>query len=113
MAGELLTAASAKGFAFPRSLEEWTSPEWREVARRRSDHLPWITAGQRRRIKDFERVLNAYHPTGTDPRLVGWRRTLLRTMSGWRYRSGFYRAPFELRALQKVFRYQRPETAGF
>jgi hypothetical protein len=113
VAGELLTAASAKGFAFPRSLEEWTSPEWREVARRRSDHLPWITAGQRRRIKDFERVLNAYHPTETDPRLVGWRRTLLRTMSGWRYRSGFYRAPFELRALQKVFRYQRPETAGF
>ena len=113
VAGELLDAASRKGFAFPRTLEEWTSSQWREVSRRRSDQLPWIDPKQRRRIKDFERVLNAYHPTGTDPRLVGWRRGILRALSGWRYRTGFYTAPYELRALQKLFRYQRPETAGF
>lgn len=113
VAGELLDAAAKTGFAFPRTLEEWTSSEWREVSRRRSERLPWIAPRQRRRIKDFERVLNAYHPTGTDPRLVGWRRGILRALSGWRYRTGFYAAPFELRALQKLFRYQRPETAGF
>ncbi len=113
VAGELLDAAAQKGFAFPKTLEEWTSPEWREVSRRRSDQLPWIAPSQRLRIKNFERVLNAYHPTGTDPRLVGWRRRVLRALSGWRYRTGFYAAPYELRALQKLFRYQRPETAGF
>ena len=113
VSGELLAAASQKGFAFPRTLEEWTSSTWREVARRRSDQLPWIAPRQRRRIRNFERVLNAYHPTSTDPRLVGWRRRLLRALSGWRYRTGFYAAPYELRALQKFFRYQRPETAGF
>ena len=111
--GELLDAASSRGFAFPKTLEEWTSSEWREVSRRRSDQLPWIAPRQRRRIKNFERVLNAYHPTATDPRLVGWRRSLLRALSGWRYRTGFYAAPYELRALQKLFHYQRPETAGF
>lgn len=113
VAGELLDAASSKGFAFPRTLDEWTSPEWSEVSRRRSDQLPWIAPRQRRRIKNFERVLNAYHPTATDPSLTGWRRAVLRAVSGWRYRTGFYEAPLELRALQKIFRYQRPETAGF
>ena len=67
----------------------------------------------RQRVKNFERVLNAYHPTATDPRLIGWRRSVLRALSGWRYRTGFYGAPYELRALQKLFHYQRPETAGF
>lgn len=113
VAGELLEAAAGKGFAFPKTLEAWISREWREVSRRRSDKLPWIAPRQRLRIKNFERVLNAYHPTGTDPRLVGWRRRVLRALSGWRYRTGFYHAPYELRALQKLFRYQRPETAGF
>lgn len=113
VAGELLAAASRKGFSFPRTLDEWTSSEWSEVSRRRSDHLPWIARRQRRRILNFERVLNAYHPTATDPSLTGWRRALLRAFSGWRYRTGFYEAPIELRILQKIFRYQRPETAGF
>lgn len=113
VAGDLLDAASRSGFAFPQTLEEWTSPEWCEVSRRRSELLPWIDARHRRRIKDFERVLNAYHPTSTDPRLTGWRRRILRVVSGWRYRRGIYAAPYELRALQKLFRYQRPETAGF
>lgn len=111
--GALLEAASEKGFAFPRTLEQWTSPAWREVSRRRSDQLPWIAPKLRQRVKNFERVLNAYHPTATDPRLSGWRRSVLRALSGWRYRTGFYEAPWELRALQKLFHYQRPETAGF
>jgi radical SAM superfamily enzyme YgiQ (UPF0313 family) len=113
VAGELLDSASREGFAFPKTLDEWTSSEWREVSRRRSDRLPWIAPRQRRRIKNFERVLNAYHPTATDPRLRGWRRAVLRALSSWRYQTGIYAAPFELRALQKLFRYQRPETAGF
>jgi radical SAM superfamily enzyme YgiQ (UPF0313 family) len=113
VSGALLDAAAGKGFVFPKTLEAWTSAEWREVSRRRSDQLPWIAPRQRRRIRNFERVLNAYHPTSTDPRLSGWRRVVLRAASAWRYRAGFYAAPFELRALQKLFRYQRPETAGF
>ena len=113
VAGGLLSAASDTGFRFPTTLDEWTSPLWKDVSRRRSARLPWLAQRQRRRVRNFERVLNAYHPTKTDPRLSGWRGTVLRAVSLWRYHSGIYAAPYELRLLQKLFRYQRPETAGF
>ena len=66
-----------------------------------------------RRLRDFERVMNAWYPTGTDRRLSGGRRWLLRGAAAWRWKTGFYRWPYELAALQKVMRYQRPETTGF
>jgi radical SAM superfamily enzyme YgiQ (UPF0313 family) len=111
--GDLYASAAAKGFRFPQTLEEWAAPRWQEIARRHSGHLPWLDGGLRRRILDFERVLNAYYPTSTDVRLVGARRTLLRAASAWRYRLRFYAGAFELAALQRLFRYQRPETSGF
>lgn len=65
-------------------------------------------------MADFETVLNAYYPTSTDLRLHrGPWRWLLRALSGWRYRRRFYRWPLELRALQALMRYQRPESSGF
>jgi hypothetical protein len=67
----------------------------------------------RRRIRNFERVINAYYPTATDMRLTGWRRLTLRAASAWRYRLERYEAPLELRALHRLIRYQRPETTGF
>lgn len=67
----------------------------------------------RRRVRNFERVLNAVYPTITDPRLTGWRRGVLRAAGAWRYAMKWYGAPLELRALQRIMRYQRPETTGF
>ncbi len=64
-------------------------------------------------MRDFERVLNAYYPTSTNHHLTGIRRKLLRAVSAWRYHSGFYRFPLELRALHRLLAYQRPETSGF
>jgi hypothetical protein len=58
-------------------------------------------------------VLNAYYPTSTDQRLTGLRQLVLRASSFWRYHVRVYGFPLELRVLQKLFRYQRPETAGF
>jgi len=59
-------------------------------------------------------VMNAYYPTTTDRRLrSGLWYTLLRTLSGWRYKMRFYHWPMELQALQNMMRYQRPETSGF
>jgi hypothetical protein len=62
---------------------------------------------------NFERVLNAYYPTSTDPKLKGPMRHLLRAASAWRYHLKFYDYPLELRALHKLVAYQRPETTGF
>lgn len=113
LAGALLDAAESSGFRFPATLDEWTSGPGQRDALRRGTGLPWVRARWRQRVRDFERVLNAYYPTSTDRRLTRFRRTLLRSVSAWRYHARCYAFPLELRALQRVFRYQRPETAGF
>jgi radical SAM superfamily enzyme YgiQ (UPF0313 family) len=113
MDGMLYAEASRLGFAFPRTLEEWASDEWRQVMLRRGDGIPWLDGSVRRRVRDFERVLNAFYPTVTDRRLTGVRRLVLKAASGWRYALKFYTAPLELSALQRLMRYQRPETTGF
>ncbi|MEQ1868959.1 MAG: cobalamin-dependent protein [Vicinamibacterales bacterium] len=113
MEGTMLDASSRAGFSFPTSLDEWASDQWRQVMMRRGEHIPWMDSGVRTRVHNFERVLNAYYPTVTDRRLTGARRALLRAMSAWRYKLRLYGAPYELRALHRVMRYQRPETTGF
>jgi anaerobic magnesium-protoporphyrin IX monomethyl ester cyclase len=113
LSGTLFEEAKAEGFAFPETLEEWVSQEWRDFSQRRSTNVPWLADPVRRRIRDFQLVVNAYFPTATDPDLGSLKRMMLRGSSAWRYRTRFYAFPIELRLLQKVFTYQRPETSGF
>lgn len=113
LAGDLYDEAQAQGFAFPKTLDEWISPDWINFSQRRSATMPWIKQPLRERLHDFERVLNAYYPTATDTKLSRAWRAALRTASAWRYHLRLYRYPFELRALHRVVAYQRPETTGF
>ena len=113
LAGTLYDAATAQGFSFPRTLDEWTAPQWTAFSARRSLTVPWLERSLRQRVWEFERVLNAYYPTRTDTKLRWPVRLLLRSMSAWRYHLGIYRFPLELRALHKLIAYQRPETSGF
>ena len=113
LAGSLYDRAKAVGFQFPETLEAWISPEWAEFAQRRSTHLPWLRDPLRHRLHNFERVLNAYYPTTTDPKLTRLWRWVLKTVSSWRYHLRLYGYPLELRALQKFLAYQRPDTSGF
>lgn len=113
MDGTLFTEAGRLGFTFPTTLDEWASDEWRQVMMRRGDHIPWMDRRIRRRVRNFERVLNAFYPTVTDRRLTPARRALLKALSAWRYALRIYDAPFELRALHRLIHYQRPETTGF
>jgi hypothetical protein len=113
LAGELYEQATAQGFNFPQTLDEWISHDWQEFSQRRSTHVPWLADPLRRELHDFERVLNAYYPTSTNPKLRGPRRWLLKAVSAWRYNLRLYRYPLELRALHRVLAYQRPETSGF
>ena len=109
----MFSDASSRGFAFPETLDEWASDEWRQAMMRRGDHIPWMVGGFKRRVRNFERVLNAFYPTVTDRRLTPARRALLRAVSAWRYSLCIYAAPYELRAMQRLMHYQRPETTGF
>ena len=113
MTGALYEGAQRLGFRFPATLDEWVSDEWRRFSLRRGDDIPWMESRIRRRVRNFERVLNAFYPTVTDRRSTVASRTLLKTLSAWRYALGVHVAPYELRALQWLTRYQRPETTGF
>jgi radical SAM superfamily enzyme YgiQ (UPF0313 family) len=113
MDGALFAQASKLGFAFPTTLEEWASDKWRQLMMRRGDGIPWLDQSVRTRVRNFERVLNAFYPTVTDRRLTPARRALLKTISAWRYALRWYTAPYELRALHRLMHYQRPETTGF
>jgi hypothetical protein len=113
LAGELYDQAKAEGFRFPDTVEGWISDDWQEFAQRRSHMMPWVKDPLRRRVREFEWVLNARYPTTTDIGISKLRRAVLRTVAAPRYRLGLYRAPLELRALQRLFPYRRPETSGF
>ena len=75
--------------------------------------MPWVQDGLRSHVRNFERVLNAYYPTSTNPDLHGFKNSVLRAAGSWRWITGRYEYPLELRALHRLFAYQRPETTGF
>lgn len=109
----LLEEAQKMGFRFPSTLDEWAGDEWSKFAMRRDPGVPWFKDRVRSRVRSFESVINAYYPTVTDTRLKGHYRHLLKALSGWRYRLEFYDFPYELKALQRLIHYRRPETTGF
>ena len=65
------------------------------------------------KIRNFEVVLNGYHPTRSDYRIKGMKKTMMRAASKWRYKSGFYKYPYEIKAMQKLWKYRQPEIEGF
>ena len=113
MAGSFYDAAQQHGFKFPETLDGWMSEAWQTFALRRDPATPWSHGEVRKKVRNFESVLNAYYPTVTDMRMTAGRRRLLRAASSWRYHTELYARPLELNLLQRAFRYQRPETTGF
>jgi hypothetical protein len=113
LAGDLYNQAFASGFRFPQTIDEWADATWVDFAQHRTDDLPWLDETLKQRVSDFRQVLHATYPTVTDPRLRGARRAALRLLGSWRYRLELYRYPLELRLLNRLFPYQRPEVSGF
>ena len=110
---DMRAAAPPDGVEFPATLDEWVSDRWQSFSLRRNPRTPWAPKTVRARVRNFETVLNAYYPTVTDMRLTATRRRMLRALAAWRYHTRIEWRPLELNAMQRVFRYQRPETTGF
>ncbi len=101
------------GFKFPEKLEDWISPAWENFDLRKNPLTPWLKPYMIDRIKQFEIVLNGYYPSNSDVKLTPLKRNILKTVSAWRYKTGFYSLPKEISFLQRVWKYRQPETEGF
>lgn len=111
---ELFNSVKKAGFYFPRNLEEWLNPAWENFDLRKNPLTPWLTTDMVQRILDFETVLHGRYPTVSDRKLTVLQRKTMALISSWRYRTGWYRAPRELRWLQHHWlRYRQPEIEGF
>jgi anaerobic magnesium-protoporphyrin IX monomethyl ester cyclase len=94
---------------FPTSPEEWATERWFNFTTRKDPHLPWLAPRIRRRIDNFELVVNSRWPTIQDTRLSGWGRAMLRSLSSWRYQMGLYAAPLELYWAHKAVQLRKPK----
>jgi hypothetical protein len=109
----MYTKVLETGFHFPEKLEDWIGPQWQNFDLRKNPLTPWLTAEMINKIKDFETVLNGYYPTVSDVRLNLLKRKILRNIAAVRYKTGIYRKPYELKALQLLWKYRQPEIEGF
>lgn len=110
---ELYDQIIKAGFKFPENLVDWLDPAWENFDLRKNPLTPWLTPKMVDKIKNFETVLNGYHPTETDFKLNPFKRKLLRAASWWRYQTGIYNMPYEIKLLHKIWKYRQPEIEGF
>ena len=111
---ELFNLVTKSGFRFPAQLDDWLRPAWEQFDLRKNPLTPWLTPEMVDTITNFETVLNARYPTVSDFKLTAFQRSAIQRLSWLRYSSRFYRAPYELKLLQKLWlRYRRPEVEGF
>ncbi len=93
---------------FPRTPDEWATEQWLNFTIRHDPHLPWLPGRVKRRIDNFELVINSRWPTVQDIRLPRWGRVLLKSLSSWRYATGFYDFPLELAWAGKFVSLRKP-----
>ena len=110
---DLYKQVTASGFRFPEKLEDWLNPAWQNFDLRKNPLTPWLTAEMVDKIRGFETVLNAQYPTVSDFRLTPLKRQVMRVISDFRYRKNIFHAPYELKILQRLWKYRQPEIEGF
>jgi anaerobic magnesium-protoporphyrin IX monomethyl ester cyclase len=110
---ELYETITKAGFKFPEVLEDWLNPAWENFDLRKNPLTPWLTPKMVNKIKNFETVLNGYYPTNSDFRVKGAKKSLLKLSAWWRYKTGVYNYPYEIKAMHKIWKYRQPEIEGF
>lgn len=110
---ELYREVLKSGFHFPEKLEDWINPQWENFDLRKNPLTPWLTPEMVDYIKNFETVLNGYYPTVSDIKLSPLKIKSMKTLSSLRYKWNWYKFPYEIKAMQKLFKYRQPELEGF
>lgn len=110
---ELYDLILKMGFEFPSKLEDWISPSWEKFDLRKNPLTPWLNAQMIDEIKNFETVLNGIYPTVSDFRVDGNKKKLLKFFSWYRWKLKWYKHPYEIKLLHKIWKYRQPEIQGF
>jgi anaerobic magnesium-protoporphyrin IX monomethyl ester cyclase len=110
---EMFQQVLDKGFRFPQKLEDWINPVWEQFDLRKNPLTPWLEPAMVQKIRDFETVLNGYYPTVSDIRLTRLKKSLVRSIASLRYKAGIYHYPYEIKLLQRLWKYRQPEIQGF
>lgn len=110
---ELFEAVKNAGFSFPEKLEDWLDPEWLKHDLRKNPLTPWLKPYMVDRIMNFETVLNGVYPTASDFRMKPWQKSLMRLPASFRYRLNWFKFPYEIKLMHKVWKYRQPEIEGF
>ncbi|MBV8569770.1 MAG: B12-binding domain-containing radical SAM protein, partial [Acidobacteriaceae bacterium] len=93
---------------FPRTPEEWASERWYNFTTRHDPNVAWLPRRLKRRIDNFDLVVNSRWPTVQDIHLPRWGRSMLRGLSSWRYLLGFYDFPYELAWAHRFLALRKP-----
>ena len=101
------------GFVFPSSLDEWLTEEWENFDLRRGVMMPWLKPSMIREIRNFEVVMMAAYPSVSNFHISPFGKQILKISGIIRYNLRWYKFPIEVKALLKLFSYQRPEKEGF
>jgi radical SAM superfamily enzyme YgiQ (UPF0313 family) len=110
---ELFKQVLESGFEYPQTLDDWVSPAWENFDMRKNPLTPWLTPEMIDRIRNFETVLNGVYPTVTDIRLNDLKRKTIKLISAVRYKANLYKYPYEIKLLQRYWKYRQPEIQGF
>jgi radical SAM superfamily enzyme YgiQ (UPF0313 family) len=104
----MLRTYGPSGPALPTTPEEWTEERW--VSWVCHQDAPWLTMRTRQRVLDFARVLACRFPTVQDHRTPTWSKAVLRNLSRWRYATGTYARPIELKIGQRLLGLRDPRA---
>lgn len=97
-----------EGPQLPTTPEEWTEPQWIEFVCHRD--APWLSPRLRQRVKDFATVLGCRFPTVQDHTTPRWGKAVLGALASWRYASGVYGNPWELKLARRLIPLREPQS---
>jgi anaerobic magnesium-protoporphyrin IX monomethyl ester cyclase len=94
---------------FPSTPDEWATKKWMDFTLRVDPQTPWLTKNTKHLIDNFEVVVSSRWPTVQDIRAPKWSRALLKSLSSWRYLTGIYAWPQELRLAHEFINLRKPK----
>jgi anaerobic magnesium-protoporphyrin IX monomethyl ester cyclase len=95
--------------AFPNTPDEWATKKWMDFTLRIDPNTPWLNRKTKRLIDNFEIVVGSRWPTVQDVRAPKWARTILKSLSAWRYWAQIYGFPQELRWAHQFIELRKPK----